>query len=406
MKKEQDSELKKNSALSQIESKNLTNTQIKIFNFLLNAALAAKTEDINTSTFCIETQKLLNDANISLNSINLKKAIKGMMDIKVDTDILGKSTKKGEKGWSVFSLISGAEFNNGLLTFSFPHQIVNNLINPKLYSIINLRSVSNLKSKAANVIYTLAKDYGKCTNGTPKLTIEHLDALIGVGQYDMRTFVSKILKKAVKEINEKTELEIEMEIIKYSRKIHAVKFIVIKDIDDDKKKKKKKEKEVLEAKVVKEEKEAKETQVATKELAKTEVVEAEVVEIDDKKAVVKKEGKKEDKKKIPDDVMKAINKICENKTDGYKSKIINNYIDEDPGTIYIIENTLQKIQDEERYDRYRSKVGVKFLVNGIYDYKVVSMYYDKENDIYRYIIENIETHSRLDKPADDIYPHI
>jgi len=404
MKKEQDSELKKNSALSQIESKNLTNTQIKIFNFLLNAALAAKTEDINTSTFCIETQKLLNDANISLNSINLKKAIKGMMDIKVDTDILGKSTKKGEKGWSVFSLISGAEFNNGLLTFSFPHQIVNNLINPKLYSIINLRSVSNLKSKAANVVYTLAKDYGKY--GTPKLTIEHLDALIGVGQYDMRTFVSKILKKAVKEINEKTELEIEMEIIKYSRKIHAVKFIVIKDIDDDKKKKKKKEKKVLEAKVVKEEKEAKETQVATKELVKTEVVEAEVVEIDDKKAVVKKEGKKEDKKKIPDDVMKAIKKLSGSKGDGYVHKLINNYMDGDPGTIYNIENTLQKIQDEERYERYRSKVGKEFLVNGIYDYKVVSMYYDKENDIYRYIIENIETHSRLDKSADDIYPYI
>jgi len=340
--------IQKHSALIQLGGAKLTLVQRKAFTGLLFVARAQKAVSPDSTIFKISYKELKDLCNIKTpNNSTLNDQLFDLLHIVVVPNFLNKDKNSS---WTAFNLLAGMDYNanDGMLTFSFPHQILENLVSPRMYGLLNISSFQKLKNKYAVTLYELISDYKSVS--FPKISVSQLRSVLGVEEDKYLEFKSlnrSVISKAVKEINEKTDFTVKTILTKNYGGVESITF----DIKTN--------------------------------------------------SVIEKN--EESQREITEDVIKAVKKLSGSKGDGYVHKLINNYMDGDPGTIYIIENTLQKMQDEERYERYRSKVGKEFLVNGIYDYKVVSMYHDKENDMYRYIIENIENHSRLDKPADDLY---
>ena len=226
-------EIKKHSAIIQMSNR-VTLQQRKAFNALLYVArtvLKEKPAD-HIFTINIETVKKLSgiDAN---NNKQIKKALNELTKINIEYNILDKDKKET---WGAFVLLAGVEINNyGLIEFSFPHQIYKTILRPDIYAFLDLNIIKGLTSKYAIVLYEIAKDYINVE--IPTMSIEKLRELFGIEetQYKNNAILKlKVLDIAVREINEKTDLNVGYTEITTGRKITAIKFTVTKKKIDTK----------------------------------------------------------------------------------------------------------------------------------------------------------------------------
>jgi len=102
-----------------------------------------------------------------------------------------------------FTLIAGFEYDNGLIKFSFPHQVEEMILNPKMFGKINLVAIKGLRSRYAIALYELAEDYINAQ--IPKVSIDNFREFIGVeqNQYPKFSMLKKhVIDVALKEIND------------------------------------------------------------------------------------------------------------------------------------------------------------------------------------------------------------
>lgn len=203
--------IQKESALTAIyASGNLTAAQKKAF----NAFLYIGREYIRSGNESIEDgisvpvsyfKSLLGDK--SNNYTYLKKTVESLQDFTVESNVLGKDKKR----WDRFSLVAGATIKDGMLTFSFPHQIVEALKNPKMYVTLDLEEVNRIERKHAISLYEILEDYKKITP-LPKWTIKEFRMALDIpdGTYkSFRDLHRRVIAPAVKEINEKFGIGVE-----------------------------------------------------------------------------------------------------------------------------------------------------------------------------------------------------
>ncbi len=217
--------LNKHSAIIQMSNR-ITAVQRKGYNALLFFAKKELSEK-NPINYKFEVEINIVLKVIGLGKENykyLKKHLRGLQDLKVEYNVLNKDKK--EK-WGSFSLLAGVEIENGVIVYSFPHQILDTLIDPKIYAFIDLTVIKGLKSKYAIALYELLQDYKKVQ--MPKMTIEKFRKLMGVKekQYTMFSiFRERIIEKAISEINqsEKINFVVDYELEKKGRKYFYIKF--------------------------------------------------------------------------------------------------------------------------------------------------------------------------------------
>ena len=119
-------------------------------------------------------------------------------------------SSKGEKEWEVIPIISYAKISRNKVTFRFPSELREDLLNPKFYAIIDLAIQNKFFSGHALALYE--NTYRFIGIGeTPFIRLEHLKGMLGIdlkAYPEYKYFNREVIKKAVKEINNLSNIEI------------------------------------------------------------------------------------------------------------------------------------------------------------------------------------------------------
>ena len=162
----------------------------------------------------------------SRNLKHLKELIRGLKETNVEWNILGKD---GEE-WGMTSLLGEVSIINGVCYYSYGPRFRKKLYNPGMYAKISLSLQNRFNSKHSLALYELFVDYFNVKLGfssTPEISIEQFRKLLGLTDNEYKTFKTlnrDVIKKAVEEINEKSDLFIKVEYTRRARNVVAVRF--------------------------------------------------------------------------------------------------------------------------------------------------------------------------------------
>ncbi len=215
----------KHSSSIQISNK-ISAVQRKSYNYMLKIAKNELKNNANIRKFTITADELLLFFNFGDKHHNyLEKELDKLRKIDVKYNILGKDSKR--KKWGSFTLIAGYQYERGVIEYSFPHQIEEMILNPKMFAKINLVTIKGLKSKYAIALYELAEDYINVQ--IPKISIVDFKELMGLenSQYpNIKDLKRRVISVAVEEINRSDNISFSLsyEMIKTGRKITHIKF--------------------------------------------------------------------------------------------------------------------------------------------------------------------------------------
>lgn len=211
----------------QVSNDRISLLQRKIWNVLLANAYD---ELLNKDSYSIKIKDLAKVLNFDSNDIELlKKAVKEMQAISIQWNALGKD---GEE-WTSSQYMGEVTIapRSGRVIYTWGPKLREKLYNPTMYAKINLAIQSRFKSKYSHILYELCVDYFIKKQGkgeTPWIGIEDFKKLMGVenDRYceTFKRFNSLIIKRAVSEINEESDIFIEVNAKRESRKIAALKF--------------------------------------------------------------------------------------------------------------------------------------------------------------------------------------
>lgn len=155
------------------------------------------------------------------------RAVRGVENELLDAKLRFKQVRDGEKGvWSGgINWITYSAYNHELkcLELSFSPQVLPLLFNVRRnFTYFNLRHIGMLRSMYSIRLYELIMMWRK-KGQTPTLSVEYMKAYLGVPKNaysepkDVKMFTSQIIKSAVKEITEKTNIVVEVELSKSGR---------------------------------------------------------------------------------------------------------------------------------------------------------------------------------------------
>ncbi|MBZ9626430.1 replication initiation protein [Clostridium sp. FP2] len=126
-----------------------------------------------------------------------------------------------------YHLIKNADFENGILTMKIDEEMKEFYLELKQYTKYQLRNIMQFKSTYSFRIYELLKQYEKIGNRI--VTIYNLRSALDINtsQYPKYSNLKqKVIKIAINEINNNTDLHIECEELKESRKVTSIKFYI------------------------------------------------------------------------------------------------------------------------------------------------------------------------------------
>ncbi|HKZ56114.1 MAG TPA: RepB family plasmid replication initiator protein [Thermodesulfovibrionales bacterium] len=214
--------VKKHSAIVQMSNK-VTAQQRKAFNALIYIARSILKEKPGTYEFHIDLATLKKLSGIeSTNNTQLKQALDGLVHTVIKFNILGKDIKEI---WGAFALLAGATINNGIVEFGFAPQIHKTLLNPRIYTALDLNVIKGLDSKYSIALYKLARDYINVQ--IPEMSIETFRELMGIEEDQYKNSANlkrKVIDPAVSEVSEKTEINVAYDLLRRGKKVTAIKL--------------------------------------------------------------------------------------------------------------------------------------------------------------------------------------
>ena len=174
---------------------------------------------------------------ISLKDFNdllgLKGSIKYTQMREIMQNLMAKTIliPRKNKGWLLVHWVASAELidGEGVIELTFSPKLKPYLLQLQQYTSYKLGNILSLNSSYSIRLYEIIKRYSFL--GTWDCPLENLRAMLGVKE-DMYKqyghFKSRVLKKAVDEVNEKTDVNIVFEEIKKGRSVDKIKFTIRK----------------------------------------------------------------------------------------------------------------------------------------------------------------------------------
>ena len=163
------------------------------------------------------------------NNKDLKIALKALRRIEFEYNILNKDKWEEERAdFSFFSDVQINTYGKGKatkVTWWYPERVLNEIKNPSMRVKLNLLILLLLDSKHSLTLYESLKDYA----GLWKIRFSILDfrRLMGLmgGQYKSFSMLTKrVIENSIKEINEKTDLNLDFGVEKIGNKPHSIQF--------------------------------------------------------------------------------------------------------------------------------------------------------------------------------------
>ena len=211
-------EVKKHSSLIQMTNQ-ITLTQRKSVSVCICVAKEILKAQPDARVFTIDIGKFKRLAGIrSNNNAEVKQALRGLVSAKIEYNIFGKDK---QSVWGAFNFLSHVKIieegagRPSYVQFEFPSNVLEAVRHPSMYARLDMLILRWLNSKYAVAIYELMKDYAGI--GTYSMSIEQFRHRMGLeaGEYTVVTMLRKrIIDKAVDEINNKTDIRVEYDLIK------------------------------------------------------------------------------------------------------------------------------------------------------------------------------------------------
>jgi len=207
----------------------LTLLQRKISNLLLkNAFSNLESKEAHHIKISEITNRLGIDSN---NYEHIKESLRALNRTQIEWNVLGKD-KKNE--WGVSTILASVEFLDGICRYTYSLPIREKLKNPNIYARLNLLVQKKFRSKYSLALWEFLTEFlGK--NDIKKVSTEWIDIedfkkILGIQKIssynNLRDLQKRIIKPSIKEINEESDIKIEIGYKKESRRIVAFMFYV------------------------------------------------------------------------------------------------------------------------------------------------------------------------------------
>ena len=217
-------EVIKASPAIQIQSK-ISLLQRRAWNVLLaNAYNELPNQEIHRVSLVELAAKLGFD---SKNEDYLKEVLRELRLCEVEWNLLNKDNKQV---WGVAGLLAFVEIENGICTYAFAPPLRIKLHNPRVYAKLNLRLQNRFKSQYALVLWEVCFDYFDADRGqgeTSFIPLETFRELLGIEKDEYPAFSifnRAVIKPAIKEINDLTDYQVEVEQKRMGRLVAELKF--------------------------------------------------------------------------------------------------------------------------------------------------------------------------------------
>jgi hypothetical protein len=209
----------------------ITNTIGLIQRRAWNILLATAYDDLIRKDFhTIRISDLIEQLGVSSHNYDyLKELLKSLQTTAVQWNFLGKD---GKNKWGSYPLLGGIEFDGTWCHYTFDNLLRKWLHNPRIYARINLSIQNRFNSKHSLALYELAVDYfdlNRLYGETPFMEIDRFRQLMGLGdgEYEEYKYLNHwVIKPAVKEINKKSDLLVEVQSRKKGRRVEAIKMVI------------------------------------------------------------------------------------------------------------------------------------------------------------------------------------
>ncbi len=177
------------------------------------------------------------------NVAQLKTMLTNLHKTEITYNLFDKDKNKDwkQKEWGIFGFLSEAWIgkHNKICYFNFPSKLIPFLMNPTMYSKIDLELQKRYKGgKLGWNLYELCYDYkssiSKEAGRTPAMTIDQLKDFSGIKKQTYQTYKSlnqRVILPAIKEINNQTDIHIDTEIKRVGRQISHISFIITDKTD-------------------------------------------------------------------------------------------------------------------------------------------------------------------------------
>ncbi|AMM18701.1 hypothetical protein AX768_31140 (plasmid) [Burkholderia sp. PAMC 28687] len=234
-------EVKKHIAAVHIRA-DLSAVERKLINvLLLNAIDQLKNRDIESHTIPVPVLCAMIGWEDSKNVQYLKVALKKLAATLIEFDLLydqHKGSDKKRSQWGIATLLSGANITDGICSYRYDIDLRQQLADPEIYAIIDIGSQAKFSSSYALALYENCVRF-KGTGSTGAISLYLWRCLLGLDRKDEATniripsaydefkhFNNQIIKPAIREINSVSNIHIEPEYVKDSRKVVAIRFSV------------------------------------------------------------------------------------------------------------------------------------------------------------------------------------
>lgn len=204
----------------------MTLIQRKIFNVLLYKALPSMKDAV---WFELSLRELCNLIGYtSRNYIPLVNAIETITQLGIRWRIIDSKTKLDDIISDTMVVITRVRIEKGVCYYKYNDDIKTKLLRPGMYGKIDLDVQSSISSSFGLVLYELCEKFKKIAC-TPWFTTEQLRELMGVKKNAYRSFYDfekNVIKKALTEVNTKSQFEVVIFKKKKGKEVEQLKFLI------------------------------------------------------------------------------------------------------------------------------------------------------------------------------------
>lgn len=217
---------KKNELRKAVEAVHSSSSLGFLANKLLNVFVHNALNDIGTrETFRISVSESAKLSGFNSNNTRiLKSAARELREKTIEWDTLGKNGS-----WGVTSFLSEVKIENGVIEYSIPPTIrkLFSLSEGRAWALISLDFVATFVSNTTLKLYENCVRY-RGTGSTGAKTVAEWRGLLQANapMYDEFRYFRRVIDQAIKEVNEKTDIQITADYIREGRSVVYICFYV------------------------------------------------------------------------------------------------------------------------------------------------------------------------------------
>lgn len=160
----------------------------------------------------------------------IKKSLVDLLSTVLQWNLVDGDKLDKEGVWNASSIIADAGIDGAICTYSYSNKMRNLLYRPNLYGRLDMHVLAQFKSGYGLALYENCnrfQDIGQ----TPWFPLETFRQLMGVevGKYkQFKDFKTRVLDKAIQEVNQFSSLEIMPQLKRQNRQVQSIQFLIRK----------------------------------------------------------------------------------------------------------------------------------------------------------------------------------